>query len=106
VWFGEGEMTEKLAGPAEYIINSGAFGTFEQYQKWSYERYQREQGIKTKRGFFFRRMFMERERMEFIYPSLKKHGWLLPFCWIHRLFKAVLFNRGRVKMEIDNFKGK
>ena len=105
-WFGEGKLTEELKGPAEFIINSGAFGTFEQYQKWSYERYKKEQGIKSKTGFFFRRMFMERERMEFIYPCLKKHGWLLPFCWIHRLLKAVLFHRGRVKMELDNFKEK
>ena len=105
-WFGDGELTEELEGPAEFIINSGVFGTFEQYQKWTYERYKRELGIKSKTGFFFRRMFMERERMEFIYPSLKKHSWLLPFCWVHRLFKSVLFNRDRVKREIDNFRGK
>ena len=103
-WFGNGEMTKDLEEPAEYIINSGAFGTFEQYQKWSYERYKREQGIRTKKGFFFRRMFMERERMEFIYPSLKKHPWILPFCWVHRLVKAVIFNRGRVKIEMKNFR--
>ncbi|MCR5736239.1 MAG: nucleotidyltransferase family protein [Eubacterium sp.] len=105
-WFGEGTMTEELKGPAEYIINSGVFGNFEQYQKWSFERYQREQGIKTKKGYFFRRMFMERERMEFIYPSIKKHGWLLPFCWIHRLFKSVFCNWGRVKMELKHFQKK
>lgn len=105
-WFGEGEMTKELEEPAEFIINSGVFGTFEQYQKWSFERYKKELGIKSKKGFFFRRMFMERERMEFIYPSIKKHGWLLPFCWVHRLFKAVFFNRGRVKMEMDNFRKK
>lgn len=103
-WFGNGKMTKELEKPAEFIINSGVFGTFEQYQKWSYERYQRELGIKSKTGFFFRRMFMERERMEFIYPSLKKHSWLLPFLWIHRLFRAVFFSRDRVKQELDNFK--
>ena len=102
-WFGEGVMTEELKAPAEYIINSGVFGTFEQYQKWSFEKYKKEQGIKSKKGFFLRRMFMERERMEFIYPSLKKHGWLLPFLWIHRLFKSVFFNWKRVKMELNNF---
>jgi hypothetical protein len=105
-WFGEGEMTEELRGPAEYIINSGVFGNFEQYQQWSFERYKNEQGIKTKKGYFFRRMFMERERMEYIYPSIKKHGWLLPFCWIHRLFKSVFCNWGRVKMELKDFKKK
>lgn len=103
-WFGDGEMKEGWKEPAEFIINSGAFGTFEQYQKWAMERYKREEGIHTRIGFFFRRMFMERERMEFSYPILKKHGWLLPFLWIHRLLKAVIFRRGRVKRELKSLK--
>lgn len=103
-WFADGEMKDEWKGPAEFIINSGAFGTFEQYQKWAMERYKREEGIQTKQGFFFRRMFMERERMEFSYPILKKHGWLLPFLWIHRLFYAVVFRRERVKRELKTFK--
>lgn len=105
-WFGNGTMKESLKGPAEYIINSGAFGTFEQYQKWSFEQYRKQQGIKTKKGLFFRRMFMERDRMENIYPSLKKHGWILPFCWVHRIIKSLLFRRDRVKMELKSFKDK
>ena len=103
-WFDDGEMKKEWDGPAEFIINSGAFGTFEQYQKWVMERYKREEGINTKAGFFFRRMFMERERMEFSYPILKKHGWMLPFLWIHRLFKAVIFRRGRVRRELKSLK--
>lgn len=103
-WFGDGEMKKEWEGPAEFIINSGAFGTFEQYQKWVMERYKREEGIHTKTGFFFRRMFMERERMEFSYPILKKHRWLLPFLWVHRLFKAVIFRRKRITRELKSLK--
>lgn len=103
-WFSDGIMKEEWKGPAEFIIHSGAFGTFEQYQKWVMERYRREEGIQTKTGFFFRRMFMERERMEFSYPILKKHRWMLPFLWVHRLFKAVLFRRGRVTRELKSLK--
>lgn len=102
-WFGAGELNDELEQCAEYIINSGAFGTFEQYQKWRFEQY-RHQGIKTKKGLFFRRMFMERERMENIYPSLKKHRWLLPFCWIHRLVKTILFRRNRIKVELKSLR--
>lgn len=102
-WFGDGEISDELEQSAEYIINSGAFGTFEQYQQWRFEQY-RKQGIKTKKGLFFRRMFMERERMENIYPSLKKHGWLLPLCWIHRLIKTVLFRRNKIKMELKSLR--
>jgi hypothetical protein len=103
-WFGDGKTDSKWGKNGEFIINSGAFGTFEQYQKWSFDRYKREEGINTKTGYFFRRMFMERERMEFIYPGIKKHGWLLPFCWIHRLVKALLFSRNRIRIELKSFR--
>lgn len=102
-WFGDGETTKELEGPAEFIVNSGIFGTFEQYQQWALEKYKKEMGT-SKIGFFFNRMFMERERMEFIYPSLKKHRWLLPFLWVHRLFKAVTGNHNRIKAEMQEFK--
>lgn len=105
-WFGDGEMTEALEGPAHFIITSGAFGTFEHFQEWSYNRYKDELGVKSKKGYFFKRMFMERERMEFSYPILKKHGWLLPFLWVHRLFSKVFGNWGRVKRELDDFSKK
>lgn len=103
-WFGEGEMTDELREQADFLFDNGAFGTYDTLKATLKERYKQDYNIKTEKGFFLRRMFMERERMEFSYPSLKKHGWLLPFCWIHRLFKAVLFKRGRVKTELDSFK--
>lgn len=104
--FEDGEMTEELEKSKEFIMKSGTYGTLEEYQRFEFENYKKEFGVKTKKGYFFKRMFMERERMEFIYPSLKKHGWLLPFCWIHRLFKAVFTNRGKVKREMEGFKKK
>ena len=102
--FGDGEMTDELIETKDFIMKSGSHGTFEEYKKFEFETYQKEQGIKTKKGLFFRRMFMERERMEFIYPRLKKHGWMLPFCWIHRLFKAIFTKGDKVKMEMDQLK--
>ncbi len=103
-WFEDGEMTPELKAAQDFMMNSGSYGTLEEYQKFEFENYKKLQGIRTKKGYFFRRMFMERERMENIYPSLKKHGWLLPFFWIHRLFKAVFTNRSKVKQEMKNIK--
>ncbi len=102
--FEDGEMTEDLTKAKDFIMKSGSYGTLEEFQNFEFEKYKKTQGIKTKKGYFFRRMFMERERMEYIYPSLKKHGWLLPFFWIHRLFKAVFTNRTKVKSELRGFK--
>ncbi len=105
-FFEDGEMNEDLEKAKRFIMSSGAYGTFEEYKKFEFENYKKEYGIKTKKGYFFRRMFMERERMEFSYPILKKHGWMLPFLWVHRLFKAVFTNRGKVKREMEGFKKK
>ena len=102
--FDDGKMTEELEKVLKFMIGSGSYGTLEQFQRFEFENYKKEMGIKTKKGYFFRRMFMERERMEYIYPSLKKQGWLLPFFWIHRLFKAVFTKRGKVKNEMKGMK--
>ena len=102
--FEDKDMTEELEQSLDFIMSSGSYGTFEEYQKFEFESYKKDFGIKTKKGYFFRRMFMERERMEFIYPSLKKHRWLLPFCWIHRLFKAIFTRSDKVKTELKGFK--
>lgn len=102
--FEDGEMTEELTKSLKFMLDSGTYGTFEEYQRFQYENYKKEYGVKTKKGYFLRRMFMERERMEFIYPSLKKHGWLLPFLWIHRLFKAFFTKRKVVKREMEGMK--
>ena len=102
--FEDGEMTEELAKALDFIVGSGTYGTMEEFQQWEFEKYKEEQGIKTKKGYFFRRMFMEKDRMINIYPSLEKHGWLLPFCWIHRLFRTAFKGRDRVKKEIKGFK--
>lgn len=51
-----------------------------------------------KRGIFLQRIFLPRENMSIKYPVLKKHGWMLPFCWIHRFFKTV-FSPGKVRGE-------
>ena len=102
--FGEGEMTEELESSLNFIMDSGTYGTLEEYQKFEFENYKKTQGIKTKKGYFFRRMFMERERMEYIYPNLKKHGWLLPFYWIHRLVKSVFTSRRKIKSELKGMK--
>ena len=104
--FEDGEMTEELEKAKNYMIGSGSYGTLDQYQKFEFENYKKVYGIKTKKGYFFRRMFMERERMEFSYPVLKKHGWLLSFLWIHRLFKAVFTKSDKVKAEMEGFKKK
>ena len=52
----------------------------------------------NKRGMFLKRIFLPRKNMSIKYPILKKYAWLLPFCWIHRIFKTI-FSPGKVRGE-------
>ncbi len=40
-----------------------------------------------------RRIFPQKRFMIIDYPILKKHGWLLPACWINRIFKWVFSDK-------------
>ena len=46
---------------------------------------------REKRGirYFLSRLFVPRSFLEEMYPSLKKHPWLLPFCQIRRWFRLL-----------------
>lgn len=46
---------------------------------------------REKRGirYFLSRLFVKRSFLEEMYPSLKKHPWLLPFCQIRRWFRLL-----------------
>ena len=87
-----------------FILDSGAFGTEENYQKWYFNKLKKENNVKSKKGFIFRRIFMERSRMENIYPVLKKHGWLLPIMWVRRIVYVLLHRRDRIKSEYKSIK--
>lgn len=93
---------ESIQELGDYVLDSGAFGTHDNYQKWYYEKLKRENRIKGKKSFILRRVFMERERMENIYPILKKHGYLLPLMWLHRIFYVLRHRPGKIKEEIKS----
>lgn len=70
----------------EYIINSGAFGTEEQYLSG-----RKTDDTKFKR--LWRAFFLPLDEMKIKYPILKKAPVLLPFFWIYRTIYAALFKR-------------
>ena len=88
VWFSQAQsdpMTEQLA---QYVLGCDIYGTVEQQALQS----QRKMGGGL--SYAFSRIFLPYDVIKVDYPILRKHKWLMPFCYIVRWSKILL--RGRV----------
>lgn len=98
-------LPEKLIEMAERLLSHGAFGDRE-----SFLTNQLENGLKSKRqskiGYIASRIFLPRLRMEGLYPIIKKHPYLLPYFWCHRVLSRLFNkkNRKNLKQEISRLK--
>lgn len=107
LWFGNGEVTPILTAAAEYIMPAGTYGSLKNRVAVG----QLNRGDKA--HYFLSRLFLSRKTLEYPYPMLKKHGWLLPFCQIHRWGKLLADGKwGQITRELktnstldDEYKG-
>ena len=93
MWFADGMRSPVLAAAENYILPAGAYGSLKNHVAIG----QIKKGSKTR--YFMSRFFQSRELLEYPYPMLKKHGWLLPFCQVHRWYK--LLADGKLKRITD-----
>ena len=88
------------------IFNSGVYGTYEQAMR------NRLGNLMTKKTslkmaklkYMFSQVFVNYEGMLLGYPILKKYPFLLPGCWIFRIFKVLLVKRDKVKKDWNTLK--
>lgn len=98
-WLGERTNVEQRELDSErYILLGGVYGTVKQGAVAK----QIKKGGKLK--YFWSRVFMPYESLAVLYPVIKKHKILTPFCQIARWFGA-LFKGKRVRKEIKNVTG-
>lgn len=94
-WISDVPLTDELEEMEGYIFSGGAYGSFRNRRK-----------MRTKNGggakFVFSNLFPTYSEMVKKFPILKKHPYLLPFCYVARFIKA-LFN-GNGKKFISGFK--
>ncbi len=83
-WFKEGLKINLLSDEELYIIQSGAFGTIKNHVERNIDDYE---GSKLK--LILKRTFPNVKRMKVLYPVLNKCIILLPFCYIHRVFRGI-----------------
>lgn len=92
-WLGDKEELCDSAKKLElYILNSGTYGSMENRIAIIHEA----QG--GTRGYIVRRIFLPYPMLAGMYPIIKKHKWLTPFCEVLRWFK--LLSKGMMRKAI------
>lgn len=98
-WFeNESEAEDTIKQLEIYILLGGAYGT----QKQGAVSRQVKKGGKFK--YIISRVFMPYESLSVLYPIIKKHKILTPFCQIARWFSAITKGK-RIKKEIRDVAG-
>lgn len=102
MWFGtEVSYTEEektvLDKMATYIISNGTFGTARNQAAVSVAK-------KGKNQFLLRTLFPNLKNMQSMFPWLEKWPILLPYSWLLRGIRSIMFRRGNVKAQFNKYK--
>lgn len=103
-WFVQGKDSENHREEKRFILESGVYGTMTHQVEKNYEQ---NQGNVHK--ILFRRLFPTVEKMKCIYNVLNRWIILLPFCYLHRLFRFFLSlfkKENRIKSEWQEIRRK
>ncbi len=85
MWFDGAEKDELFLQMEEYVLYGGVYGTVNNTAK-----IQAAKGV-SKTDSFFKIMFLPKNKLEEIYPNLKKRPFLFPFYQVKRWFRV--FNK-------------
>lgn len=95
-WFENGTGGDLTLQLADYILSSGVFGS--EAHRATDRFLANGQG----RKYFLHRLFPPYRTMSGYFPVLKKAPILLPFLWIWRILRALLFRRSKLKYELHS----
>ncbi len=93
-WFAEGQSDDTIEQVGEYILSSGVFGTEE--NRVADRMLQKGTGLR----YYMNRIFPPYRVMKDYFPLLRKLPFLLPFAWVWRAIRALLFRRKKLQTEI------
>lgn len=86
----------------DLLSDSGTYGTNRIYVKRKMQKmFPDKDKYRTKERFLYlwRRVFPGSEWVCRYYPALEQHRWAIPFFYIYRILRIVLFRRNKVKSE-------
>lgn len=106
VFYNDKGADSRLTELSRFVFISGAHGdsTFYAMSKFSGEGTKKNNYLLNKIKYFIKAWFIGRRAMSERYPSLKKHGWLLPFCYIHKGFYTIFCKPKAIKEQVNEVK--
>ncbi len=99
---GMDSLTDEQKNDIELFVSSGAYGTKERALDKHYERVigSGEKTLKGKIKFLYRRLFPDMLYYKEYYEFAYKYKILIPFVWIYRTFKGIVFKTKSIISEI------
>ncbi len=103
-FFFDGEKPDdELIEIAEFVFNNSTFGNADNRLVLDYDKGHGEKRTLWRNiMYFMERWQLNYSQMKKRYKILKYLPFLLPFCWIHRLFAALLFRRDTIKASVGD----
>ena len=100
-WFQDGDSDPVVEHISAYIFASGNFGTMKNHilaqQVRSSEYGKSLRFVKTRA--WLRAIFPKMQSLEYAYPILKRHRWMVPFVWGWRLCKCICSFRKKFRYQ-------
>ena len=105
---GQNRLCEKVLSDIQFCAEQGfseeILSLYNEYSKNRYETYHKknygEYKSKLSRKETLERLFPKKTVLYQEYPVLVKHGWVLPFVWIARIYKKFFGKKEAVKRQI------
>ncbi len=92
-WFGGRADCEGVCELSDFILTNGTFGKFKNTVATDFEEMAEDGCNSAKLKYIFKKIFPPFSRLSKSYPVLKKYHLLLPFFWVVRCLKLMLFYR-------------
>ena len=107
--FCEADLTPEETALYQAAVNSGVYGTTQQYYETKMTDYLAKSGKKSKASYYKQRIFPDIEDYKDRNPFLYRHKLLHPWFYIYRPFHSLIVNRKQMLLEIktvSKFKNK
>ncbi len=99
VWFGNGAQNEMSDFVTDRIFSNGAWGTKETTMQAKGAK-----AAKLGKNAVIQLVFPSAERLQYRFPVLEKHKYLLPAMWVIRWLDVLMFKRGKLQERMDEVK--
>lgn len=85
----------------EYFLFSGTYGTVKNVVENRMKKINEDSGSTSKFKYWKSRVFPSMEYYQVYMPFIYRHKWLLPFGWVYRSVRAVIFRRKKIQSEMS-----